>query len=319
MQQKIAVELERNEEKLANEIAKTYGLKNNGRIGSLGGFFEFEHDSKFGTRQQRSLRAKRLVEHPQVKWAEEQVEFERFKRGYMDKKSSIYCSLMKNKRNSLKEIKRQEQIRHKKRQDIEYFSDPKFKKQWYLNNYGQYGIPAGNDINVVPVYKKSITGKGVVVAVLDDGLDWTHPDLERNFDREASINLNDGMNDEDGNLRPEYDPFPRDEDDYNAHGTKCAGEIAAQANNDICGAGIAPNVKIGGVRMLDGTATDTLEAKALSFKRNYIDIYSNCWGPKDDGKTFGRPGTLGRKALEDGAKHGRKGDTCRPVSNPCCF
>ena len=53
--------------------------------------------------------------------------------------------------------------------------------------------------------------------------------------------------------------------------------------------------------MLDGQATDILEGSSLSFQSNYIDIYSNCWGPKDDGKTFGKPGRLAQEALMRGA------------------
>ena len=56
-----------------------------------------------------------------------------------------------------------------------------------------------------------------------------------------------------------------------------------------------------GVRMLDGQATDILEGSSLSFQSDYIDIYSNCWGPKDDGKTFGKPGKLAQEALMQGA------------------
>jgi hypothetical protein len=56
-----------------------------------------------------------------------------------------------------------------------------------------------------------------------------------------------------------------------------------------------------GVRMLDGKATDALEASGLSFGRELIDVYVNCWGPKDDGKTFGKPGPLAGKALREGA------------------
>ena len=54
--------------------------------------------------------------------------------------------------------------------------------------------------------------------------------------------------------------------------------------------------------MLDGNVTDTIEGSALSYHKDYIDIYSCAWGPKDDGKRFGRPGTLASKALELGAK-----------------
>lgn len=57
--------------------------------------------------------------------------------------------------------------------------------------------------------------------------------------------------------------------------------------------------------MLDGQATDALEASALGFKGDHIDIYINCWGPKDDGKTFGKPGPMAAKALRLGAEKGR--------------
>ena len=58
-----------------------------------------------------------------------------------------------------------------------------------------------------------------------------------------------------------------------------------------------------GVRMLDGQATDALEARALGFKSDYVDIYINCWGPKDDGKTFGKPGPIAARALKEGAEN----------------
>ena len=57
-----------------------------------------------------------------------------------------------------------------------------------------------------------------------------------------------------------------------------------------------------GIRMLDGQATDALEASALGFRGNHIDIYINCWGPKDDGKTFGKPGPMAANALRLGAQ-----------------
>jgi hypothetical protein len=62
------------------------------------------------------------------------------------------------------------------------------------------------------------------------------------------------------------------------HGTRCAGQVAAIANNSICSVGIAFNARVGAVRMLDGIITDSLEAHALTFKMDYIDIYSASWG-----------------------------------------
>ena len=54
--------------------------------------------------------------------------------------------------------------------------------------------------------------------------------------------------------------------------------------------------------MLDGKATDALEANALSFQRNYIDIYVATWGPRDNGRTMSGPGKLCATALKQGAK-----------------
>jgi hypothetical protein len=68
------------------------------------------------------------------------------------------------------------------------------------------------------------------------------------------------------------------------HGTRCAGEVAATAGNNVCGVGVAFHSKIGGVRMLDGPVSDSVEAASLTLRQNYIDIYSASWGPEDDGK-----------------------------------
>ena len=94
---------------------------------------------------------------------------------------------------------------------------------------------------------------------------------------------------------------------YGRHGTRCAGEVAAEANNGFCGVGIAFNASIGGVRMLDGTVTDQVEARALSFNIQHIHIYSASWGPEDDGKTVDGPGRLAKRAFLDGIIRGRNG------------
>lgn len=63
--------------------------------------------------------------------------------------------------------------------------------------------------------------------------------------------------------------MPRDNGD-NKHGTRCAGEVAAVAFNSYCGVGVAFNASIGGVRMLDGTVNDAVEARALSLNPDHI-------------------------------------------------
>ena len=80
-------------------------------------------------------------------------------------------------------------------------------------------------------------------------------------------------------------------------GTRCAGEVAATANNTNCGVGIAYKSGIGGVRMLDGDVTDAVEARSLGLNAQHIHIYSASWGPDDDGKTVDGPGRLATRAF----------------------
>ena len=67
--------------------------------------------------------------------------------------------------------------------------------KWKIRRIVQNFFPFKN----VKEFNNFFSGKGVVVSILDDGIEWSHPDLKDNYDPEASIDLND--NDE--------DPFPR--------------------------------------------------------------------------------------------------------------
>ena len=172
------------------------------------------------------------------------------------------------------------------------FNDPKWSRMWYLNRGG------GLDMNVRSAWEQGVTGKGVVVTILDDGIEKDHPDLIANYDEDASYDVNN------------HDPDPQPRYDYtneNRHGTRCAGEVAAQAENGICSVGVAYNAKIGGVRMLDGDVTDSVEAQSLSLHQKHIQVYSASWGPDDDGRTVDGPATLARKAFYDGITKGRGG------------
>jgi hypothetical protein len=64
--------------------------------------------------------------------------------------------------------------------------------------------------------------------------------------------------------------------------------------------GVAFNAGIGGIRMLDGDVTDSVEAHSLSFNRDHIDIYSASWGPDDNGEVVDGPGPLTKKAFSEG-------------------
>ncbi|KAM4747497.1 furin-1-like [Rhinophrynus dorsalis] len=188
-----------------------------------------------------------------------------------------------------------EQQVSKKRTKRDIFTeptDPKFMQQWYLYDSNRH------DLHVKEAWHQGFTGKGIVVSILDDGIEKNHPDLQGNYDPAASYDVND----QDSDPQPRYTQL-----NDNRHGTRCAGEVAAVANNGICGVGIAYNAKIGGVRMLDGEVTDAVEARSLGFNLNHIHIYSASWGPEDDGKTVDGPARLAEQAFITGVTQGRGG------------
>ncbi|KAJ1667510.1 pheromone processing endoprotease [Coemansia sp. RSA 1813] len=168
--------------------------------------------------------------------------------------------------------------------------DPQFTKQWHLANIDD----PGNDINVTHVWKSGVTGAGVTVALIDDGLDYTSDDLLENFDFRGSYDFNDKTK----------LPTPRLKDDY--HGTRCAGQIAA-VRNDVCGVGVAYNAKVAGIRMLSKEITDQDEILALNYAMDTNWIYSCSWGPNDDGKTVQAPDKIVEDAFINGVENGRGG------------
>ncbi|KAK2187945.1 hypothetical protein NP493_149g03028 [Ridgeia piscesae] len=286
---------------VADLVASTTGFSVEKQLTSVGdGVFHFVH-SGVSSRSKRSADdlLARLLANPSVRRAEQQRELTRVKREIIyDKQKELPIRTYEDKsvyqRFKAPNIVRKDNIPNPKdSQNHIKFNDQYFPDQWYLVNTGQSGGPVGYDINVESAWRKGFTGKGVVVTILDDGIDHTHPDLALNYDPLASGDLND-KND------PLNDPTPDKTKPTNAHGTRCAGEVAAIANNSNCCVGVAYEAKIGGVRMLDGKVTDMLEAQALLYHNQHVDIYSASWGPKDDGKTMEGPGTYVKRALQKG-------------------
>ncbi|XP_075046195.1 proprotein convertase subtilisin/kexin type 7 [Mixophyes fleayi] len=175
-----------------------------------------------------------------------------------------------------------------------HFNDPKYPQQWHLHNARSPGM----DINVTGVWERNVTGRGVTVVVVDDGIQHTIQDIQPNYSPEGSYDLNSN----------DPDPMPHP-DGYsdNHHGTRCAGEIAAVPNNSFCAVGVAYGSRIAGIRVLDGPLTDSMEAIAFNKHYQINDIYSCSWGPDDDGKTVDGPHQLGKAALQHGVIAGRKG------------
>uniref|UniRef100_G1LFU2 Neuroendocrine convertase 2 n=1 Tax=Ailuropoda melanoleuca TaxID=9646 RepID=G1LFU2_AILME len=264
------VELHKGGEEEARQVAAEHGFGVR-KLPFTEGLYHFYHNGLAKAKRRRSLHHKQQLERdPRVKMALQQEGFDRKKRGYRD----------------INEI------------DIN-MNDPLFTKQWYLINTGQADGTPGLDLNVAEAWELGYTGKGVTIGIMDDGIDYLHPDLASNYNAEASYDFS-------GN---DPYPYPRYTDDwFNSHGTRCAGEVSAAANNNICGVGVAYNSKVAGIRMLDQPfMTDIIEASSISHMPQLIDIYSASWGPTDNGKTVDGPRELTLQAMADGVNKGRGG------------
>ena len=172
-------------------------------------------------------------------------------------------------------------------------NDPKFGEQWHLVNTGQTGGISGEDVNITGTWN-TYKGSGIVIGIVDDGLDWNHPDISTYYDSTLDY---DFCND-DG------DPTPTSN---NAHGTAAGGVAAATGNNGVGVTGAAPEASLVGLQLISCSTTDIRESNTLGHERQDIDIYSNSWGPSDDGETLSGPGPLMLAALEADALQGRNG------------
>lgn len=155
-------------------------------------------------------------------------------------------------------------------------NDPDFQNQWGLFNAGQIyktnispGVP-GADLKASDAWDISVGSKQVVIAVLDTGIDYYHPDLSGNLWTDPVTGAH-GYNVLDGT----YNPL-----DLWGHGTHCAGIIGSVGNNSIGGSGVCWNVSIMGVKigqMWEGRMSDSI-AGILWAGQHDADIISCSWG-----------------------------------------
>jgi len=116
-----------------------------------------------------------------------------------------------------------------------------------------------NAINAPEVWNQNITGNGIVVAVIDTGVDYNHPDLDSNIWQNpgeiAENRIDDDRNGFIDDIRGwdfvSNDNYPLDLN-FEGHGTHIAGSIAAE-RNDFGITGVAYNAKIMPVRVLDAS------------------------------------------------------------------
>ena len=169
-------------------------------------------------------------------------------------------------------------------------SDPLFVYQWALNNTGQR-LPAagsvttngtsiplssisgtpGADIRVIGAWNYYTYGDpDIIVAVLDSGILLTHPDLVDSIYVNSGEIPGNGIDDDNNGYIDDvngWDFISNDNNptDENGHGTHCAGAIAA-AMNDYGTVGVAPNVTILPLRMLDKKTAGTYTAELAAIQ-----------------------------------------------------
>ena len=132
-------------------------------------------------------------------------------------------------------------------------SDLQFDQQWQYQNTGQSGGTEDADIDAVEAWDittggTTLTGDTIVVAVLDNGIDETHPDLQRNrWYNHAEIPDN-GIDDDMNGYVDDYAGWSIITDDDNIaggnHGTAVAGIIGADGDNELGVTGVNWYVKV---------------------------------------------------------------------------
>ncbi|MBN8550471.1 MAG: S8 family serine peptidase, partial [Deltaproteobacteria bacterium] len=164
--------------------------------------------------------------------------------------------------------------------------DFEFPRQWGLRNTGQTGGRAGADIRAPEAWRWSTGDRGIVVAIVDTGVDFFHPDLEPNIWENPGEIAGNGV-DDDGNgyiddvrgfdfVSDDGDPM-----DDNLHGTHVAGILGAVGNDELGVAGVAWSVRMMALKSFDeaggGTLDDTIEAVDYAVA-NGARVVNASWG-----------------------------------------
>lgn len=161
--------------------------------------------------------------------------------------------------------------------NINSISDPLFNSQWYLKNNGDRGASAGLDVNIAGAWADGYTGKGVRVAINDDGMDLNHADLASNLLKDLTYNSVNKVIGVDaykavGDGEKKYTPAV----DANEHGT-VVGSIVGMAADGTGMVGMAPNVTlISGLAVADGSDVPAL----FNYMTNVVkaDVSVNSYG-----------------------------------------
>jgi subtilisin family serine protease len=165
-------------------------------------------------------------------------------------------------------------------------NDSLFNELWGMHNTGQSGGTVDADIDAPEAWDISTGSSDIIVAVIDTGIDYTHPDLTANMWVNAGEIPGNGQ-DDDGNGYIDdvygYDFVNNDGNpmDDHYHGTHCAGTIGAVGNNSQGVAGVCWNVRIMAVKFLNSAGSGSTSNAILSVQYSTLmgaNLSSNSWG-----------------------------------------
>lgn len=173
-------------------------------------------------------------------------------------------------------------------------NDANFSSQWYLHNTGQviYNNTSGTpdaDIDAPEAWDIETGSQDVVIAIIDSGIDYTHPDLAANIWNNTDEIPNNGIDDDNNEFIDDvmgWDFWYEDNDpkDNYGHGTLCAGTAAASTNDGVGIAGVAWNCKIMPVQTFPdvGGANAIIIAEGMTYAAdNGADIMSMSFALSD--------------------------------------
>ena len=166
-------------------------------------------------------------------------------------------------------------------------NDSRFPEQYGLNNTGQTNGLADADIDALEAWNRHTGTAGVVVGVIDTGVDFNHPDLAANIFTNGAEAAGQAGVDDDGNGYIDdlhgWDFYNNDAEplDDNRHGTHCAGIIGAVGNNGIGVVGVCWEAQIMALKFIDGSgynAYDSDATEAVTYAaRMGAAVTSNSW------------------------------------------